>query len=174
MAKFAGVSARDITELRGAVLALKQVDRSIKNAINRATRSEVGAIWKDEVAGKVAGMPRVDQLVLGRGASVRPGNPFTAKAANSNRPLSGGLVPNQKAKGFEFGTDNREKTSTYTRKNRRNSGSHSVTRRTTRHLPQRHPNGRVIWPAAAETGPRVVSLWVQIIVREIHEAIEGK
>lgn len=174
MGKFTAASAKSVTELRGAVLALKAVDRPIRNAINRATRQEGNTIWRAEVGSRLSGMPRVDQLVLGRGARFVPGNPFTAKAATSTRPLSGGLVPNVRAKGFEFGTDNRERASTYTRRNRDGSGSHKVTRRTTRHLPARAPDGRAIWPAAAKAAPRLASMWVQTIVREIHNAIEGK
>lgn len=174
MGKFTAPSARTVAELRGAVLALKAVDRPIRNAINRTSRAEGNTIWREEIDSRVGGLPRVDQLVLGRGARVVPGNPITAKAATSTRPLSGGLVPNDKAKGFEFGTSNREATSTYRRRNRNGGGSHTVTRRTTRHLPARAPNGRVVWPAAAEAGPRLVSMWVQTIVRHIHEAIEGK
>lgn len=172
--KFAAVSAKSMTELRGAVLALKAVDRPIRNAINRATRQEGNTIWRAEVDKRAGGLPRVDQLVLGKGARFVPGNPFTAKAATSTRPLSGGLVPSRRAKGFEFGTDNRERTTTYSRRNRDGSGSHTVTRRTTRHLPKRAPNGRVVWPAAAKAAPRLTSMWVQTIVREIHNAIEGK
>lgn len=168
-----GVSVRNLPELRGAVLALKAVDRDIRNAINRATRRELGGIWKDELQGRVSRFPRVDQLVLGKGA-LRAGNPIRLKAATSTRPLSGGLVPNLKAKGFEFGTDDREHKTTYTRRNRRNGGTHQVTRRTMRHLPRRTPEGRVIWPAAAETVPRITSLWVQIIVKHIYDAAEGK
>lgn len=168
------VSVKNNAELRGAVLALKAVDRDIRNAINRATRRELNPIWQDELAGKVAGLPRVDQLVLGRGARVRAGNPVTLRAASSTRPLSGGLVPNLKAKGFEFGTDNRDATSTYTRRNRRNGGSHSVTRRTLRHLPARAKSGRAVWPAVSGTAPRLASLWVQIIVKTINDAAEGK
>jgi len=173
MAAFLGASARTVTELRGAVLALKAVDRTVRNEINRTTRAEGGTIWKDEIAGRLGGMPRVDQLVLG-GPRYKAGNPFSVSSATRTRALSGGLVPTARAKGFEFGTDNREKTSTYTRRNRDGSGSHTVTRRTTRHLPNRAPNGRVIWPAAAATGPRLTSLWVQTIVRIIHDALEGK
>jgi hypothetical protein len=162
-----------MVEIRGAVLGFKNAERKIKSEINKETRQVLGKIWKEEIEGRVAGMPRVDQLVLGKGASVKAGNPATLKAATSTRPLSGGLVPNDRAKGFEFGTDDRNKTSTYTRRSPKGK-SHSVTRRTTRHLPARAPEGRVIWPAFAETGPRIVSLWVQIIVRNLHEAIEGK
>lgn len=152
---------------------MKASDRTIKNAINRATRAELNPIWQDEIAQRVNSMPRVDQLVLGRGVRVKAGNPATVTAASSTRALSGGLVPNARAKGFEFGTDDREGTSTYSRRSPRGK-VHSVTRRTKRHLPNRTPKGRVIWPAFADTGPRITSLWVQIIVREIYDALEGR
>lgn len=168
------VSVRDLAELRGAVLALKAVDRDVRNAINRQTRATLNPIWREEIGRRANGLPRVDQLVLARGQRVKAGNPIELTAASSRRPLSGGLVPNLRAKGFEFGTDNREATSTYRRKNRRNPGTHTVTRRTLRHLPRRTPSGRVVWPAAAEAVPRLTSLWVQTIVKTILDGIEGK
>lgn len=167
------IAAKDVVEVRGAVLALKAVDRDIRNAINRETRAVLNPIWRDELAGKVAGLPRVDQLVLGQGR-VKAGNPIKLTAATRTRPLSGGLVPNLKAKGFEFGTDNRDATRTYARRNRRNPGTHQVTRRVLRHLPARAPSGRAIWPAASEVVPRLTSLWVQTIVKTIYDAIERK
>lgn len=168
----ARVSAGSLTELRGAVLALKATDRTIRSAIGKATRAELGTIWKQEVAGRVQGMPAIDQAVLGRGVRVKAGNPSTLIAAASTRPLSGGLVPDRDYAGFEFGTANRDQYSTYSRRSPKGT-VHQVKRRTTRHLPGRRREGRAIWPAFAETGPRLTSLWVQIIVREIYEALEG-
>ena len=49
-----------------------------------------------------------------------------------------------------------------------------VTRRTMRGMPAPRRQGRVVYPAWADTGPRLVSLWVQTIVRTIHNAVEGR
>lgn len=165
------IDPRSMAELRGIVLALKAVPREVRNEINKTTRGELNTIWREEMAERVGGMPHVDQLVLGKGARVKPGNPAQVIAASSRRPLSGGLIPDQRAKGFEFGTDDREKLRTYRRKNRRNGGMHTVTRRTRRQLPKRTPEGRAIYPAYARMGPRMISLQVQTIVRIINERL---
>lgn len=165
------VDARSLAELRGISLAMKAVPRDVRNAINRNVRAEATPIWKEELGRKTNALPHVDQLVLGKGTRVKAGNPTTLVAAASTRPLSGGLVPTQKAKSFEFGTDDREGTTTYTRRNRRTGGSHQVTRRTKRQLPVRSATGHAIWPAWAESGPRLVSLQVQTVVRIINESL---
>lgn len=40
--------------------------------------------------------------------------------------------------------------------------------------PRREPKGRVVYPAFADIAPRMVSLWVQIVVKSYHDAAEGK
>lgn len=47
-------------------------------------------------------------------------------------------------------------------------------RHTNHGLPQLKRSGRVVFPAFAEIGPRMVSLWVQIVVRTYADAAEGK
>lgn len=164
-------SAATNRTLTAAALALKLVPREVRNDINRTTRSILSPEWIKAVAKRTDAMPEIDQRVLGKGTRVRPGNPTTLLASTSTKPLSGGLVPNEFSRGFEFGTDKREKESTYTRTSPRGN-THQVTRRTTRHLPNRVRAGRAVFPAVAEIMPRLTSLWVQIVVRKIHEAHE--
>jgi len=49
-----------------------------------------------------------------------------------------------------------------------------VERRTMRGLPTRTPKGRVVYQAFADLAPRMVSLWVQIVVKKYAEAAEGR
>lgn len=156
-------------ELRAAALAMKAMPRELRSDINKFTRQTMAGPWKELVAAKQ--ITTQDKRIYA-GARIKAGNPPTATAATSKRKLSGGLVPAERWKGFEFGTDDREQTQTYTRKNRRNAGTHRVTRRTYRQLPARTPSGRVVYPAFAEIAPRMVSGWVQIIVRKTYEALE--
>lgn len=171
MPEFLAPSAATSETFRAVVLALKLVERDVRNDINRTTRSIVGPEWISAVKDKTGPMPSIDQKVLGKGTRIIPGNPLQLVASTSTRPLSGGLVPTEASRGFEFGTDKRDKFSTYDRRSA-NGGTHSVTRRTTRHLPNRVRRGRAIFPAVAEVMPRLTSLWVQIIVRKIYEAHE--
>jgi hypothetical protein len=168
---FLAPSAASSDTFRAVALALKLIDKDVRNDITRTTRSTLSPIWIGAVKSKVGGMPDIDQIVLVRGTRVRPGNPVQLLASTSRKPLSGGLVPDEYSRGFEFGTDRRDKESTYSRTSTRGN-THEVTRRTTRHLPNRVRKGRAVFPAVAETVPRLTSLWVQIVVRKIYEAHE--
>ena len=158
-------SAASSDTFRAAALALKLLPREVRNEINRMTRAEMNPEWRKIIGEKATS--KMDRLVLAKGARVAPGNPTVLIAASSKRPLSDGLVPDNRdiAAAFEFGTPDRNKKETYTRK-----GS-PVTRRTERQLPWR-TNGRVVYAAFAEIGPRLASMWVQTIVRKIMEAHE--
>ncbi|MFJ2353356.1 hypothetical protein [Glutamicibacter sp. NPDC087673] len=165
------VRAADLAELRGIILATKAAPREVRNAINREMRANLNPIWRESIKAKMAGLPDVDRTILGKGARVKAGNSAQLIAGNSTKALSGGLVPNRWAKSWEFGTYDREKKKTYTRRNRRNSGTHTVSRRTRRQLPALARQGHAIWPSAAESIPRVISLQVQTVVRALNEML---
>lgn len=155
-------------QVRAAVLALKRAGRDLRSDINKATRAEMTPVWKSLV--ESAARTSQDTAVLAKGARIKAGNPPAGQAATSRRALSGGLKPADNWQSIEFGAD-RNKTSTYTRKSK-NGGSHQVTRHASKQLPQRIRTGRVVYPALAQIGPRLASLWVQIIVRKYAEAAE--
>lgn len=158
-------------ELKAAVLSFKRVEQPIRRAVNTDMRQTMNPVWKAMIEGN-ARRGRQDQLVLGRGARIAGGNPPSFKAAQSSRRLSGGLVPAESWAGFEFGAAG-DSVTTYRRRSL-NGGSHDVTRHTERQLPARYRKGRVVFPAVAEIAPRVVSYWVQSIVRHVMQAAEGK
>ena len=166
-----GPTPESMAELQAAVLAMKVMDKELRSDVNKETRSQGNDIWRRELAGNAS--TTMDQLVLVKGGRVAAGNPPRLLGATSRRPLSGGLVPDSRGKGFEFGTKDRDKFKTYDRRSK-NGGSHKVSRRTRRQLPEFTAQGRVIWPAVASTMPRMVSLWTQTIVRKVHEKFEGK
>lgn len=157
-------------ELQAAVLAFKGADRDLQSEIRRATAQTMNPVWRGIV--QVNATTARDTRVLAQGARIRPGNPPTAIAATSRRRLSGGLVPVQAWQAFEFGAD-RNATTTYTRRSP-GGGTHQVTRRTKRQLPPRIRTGRVVYPAFAEIAPRMVSLWVQLVVKKYLDAAERK
>lgn len=164
------LSARGSRELRAAGLALKLVERPVRNSINRSMRQAMNPAWRGAVAERAH--TRLDQRVLNTGVRVAPGNPPTLVAAGSTRPLPGGLVPATDYYLDEFGAD-QNTIATYQRRNRKTAGTHAVRNRHTSHqLPARRREGRVVWPAAAELGPRLASLFVQTIVRGVYEAVE--
>ncbi|WP_053205842.1 hypothetical protein [Jiangella muralis] len=161
----------DHRELQAVVLALKAMDRSLARDIRRDTVKVMSPVWKSLVAERASW--HMDRRVIVPGTRIKAGNPPVMIAAASRRALSGGLIPVQSWSGFEFGSS-QSRTTTYTRRNRRSGGSHQVTRNTTRQLARRAPKGRVAYPAAKEIGPRLASLWVQTVVRRVHEAAEGR
>jgi hypothetical protein len=163
-------SARTVPLLRGVVLALKVVEKPVRAEISRETRGTLNPVWRSAVA-KHAGASRMDAAVFGKGARIAAGNPARAVAASSRRALSGGFVPDRDGRALEFGVD-RNKESTYPRRGK--NGTHQVTRHTRRGLPARNRRGRVVYPAFAEFGPRLTSMWVQIVVRNIHKALEER
>ena len=156
----------------GAVaLALKLIPRDVRNDINRTTRAELNPLWRSIVASHAH--TTLDSKVLAKGARVKPGNPTVLVAASSRRPLSGGLIPNESAAAFEFGTGSQNEVVGYQRKNKKSAGTHTVNRHTKRQIPRKH-SGRVVYSAFAEVAPRMASLWVQIVVRRIYEAHEKR
>ena len=161
-------SAASSDTFRAAALALKLIPRDLRNDINRETRRVLNPVWREAVNAEA--VTKVDKAVLAKGARVAPGNPTQLLAATSKRPLSGGLVPNDRdeAAALEFGSPDRNSTTTYKRK------GHDVTRRTERQLPWRQANGRVVYAAFAKIAPRIASLWIQTIVRRIYEAHEQR
>ena len=161
-------------ELQAAVLAMKAANRDLRSQINKATRRELGPIWKQEVASRLGGVRPLNAKLL-QTYRATSGNPPQALAAQSTRPVGrGALVPSRDYGPWEFGTANREAWSTYDRKNRKGSGHHKVTRRASRGLPHRRTEGRVVYPAFADAAPRMVALWVQLIVKLYNDAAEGK
>jgi hypothetical protein len=164
-------SAATSKQFAAVALALKLVERNVRNDINRETRATLNPVWRSVVNSNA--VSQMDRLVLAKGARVKPGNPTVLTAASSRRPLSGGLVPDEDARVWEFGSPKREKVKKYQRRNRAGSGSHTVTRHTSRQLPA-PDKGRVVYKSFAEIAPRLTSLWVQIVVRNIYEAHEKR
>lgn len=165
----------DNRELQASVLSFKAADRNLRKEINQRTRDTLNPVWRSVVADNLAGRDALTHSLLVGGVRIAAGNPAVAKAAQSRRAIGKGkrLIPTRDYFIAEFGV-NRDKKTTYQRKNRKGSGTHTVTRRVNAGKPRRVPEGRVVFPAFAEVGPRMVSLWVQTIVRTYHDAAEGK
>lgn len=167
------LSVKDHRELQATVLALKAADKTLRTDINRATVEVGNKIWQPIVAAHAT--THMDTKVLAVGARVKGGNPPVAMAANSRRPVGSDkrLVPATRWQGWEFGAVNRNAYSKYTRKSK-GGGTHPVERRTMTGMPARTPKGRVVYAAFADMAPRMVSLWVQLVVKKYNDAAERK
>jgi hypothetical protein len=162
----------DDSRLDAVIFGLKLVERDVRNQVNRSTRAELKPIWQEELARKLGqrGDPFTTAMI-GKGL-VSGGNPPTLRAATSRRPLKGGggLIPDVHYYLAEFGGRS-SLFSRYTRRSQ-NGGTHAVERRTMTGLPQSIAAGRVAYPAASQVAPRMASLWVQIFVRAVYQAVE--
>jgi hypothetical protein len=160
-------SAKSVKELKAVALGLKLLDKDIKRDISRSIREEISGAWKEEIAARL--VTKMDQKIYA-GARVAPGNPAKAMAGTSRRALSpDGLTPVEGVRAYEFGAPTRA-----THETTYDMDGTTVTRHTKRQIPKAVRAGRVAYAAWSKVGPRMVSLWVQIIVRNIHEKLEGK
>ncbi|KLN34571.1 hypothetical protein FB00_11225 [Cellulosimicrobium funkei] len=157
-----------IREARAASYALRRVDADLRKDINAQARGVLNEIWQGEVAER-SGHP-MDARVLQKGARVATGaRPYLA-AATSSRALSGGLVPSESWRAFEFGANRHERVA-YSRTSPKGK-RHQVIRKTKRQLPQKTKGGRVLYPAVAATAPRIFALWSQNAIRLVFEALK--
>lgn len=152
----------DDSAILATVLGFKLLAPEWRRQLNASARTVLAPEFKRAVDSHAR--TRTDQRVLVQGSRVTGGNPPVLVAASSRRRLSGGLVPDQDGAAQEFGTLDRNRRTTYTRKGRK------VTRRTRRQLPARVRSGRVVMPAVADVVPRITSLWVQQFVRLVYKA----
>lgn len=159
-----------LREFQAVVLALRLMGKDLRKDINKATRDDLNPVWKALVA--VEAQKYQDYKILTPGTRIVAGNPPSAQAASGNKKLSGGGTPNELGRAFEFGTPDRNAERSYSRKNSKTGGTHLVKRHTKRQLPYVTRQGRVVYPAFSMFAPRMVSLWVQMVVRKTHEAFE--
>ncbi|WP_263732558.1 hypothetical protein [Cellulomonas sp. SG140] len=164
------LSVRNHDELKAVVLAFTRLDKTLKRDINAQTRAVLGPVWQQEINARLR--TPMDSLVIGAGVRVKAGNPPVVQAAQSRKAIGGRLRPATDWAGWEFGSEGYRRT-TYTRKSK-NGGTHKVTRNTMKQMPPRYRTGRVAYPALAKVAPRMAALWVQTVVRAVHQAAEGR
>lgn len=160
-------------QLRAANKAFRRLPKDLKNDLRKWQRSEVGPIWKEEIATTRSAAPAMSQAAFKTGNRVKAGASIALVAGGSAKKLSGGATYSQLAKEAEFGSNRRNK---YTKYHRRSTTgkSFSVTRRTGRQLPEYRRGGYVVYPASIPTIKRIASLNVQVTTRKIYDAMEGK
>lgn len=147
-------------ELQAAILGMKRAERELRLDINKEARSELRPLWLEALRGHAETL--TDFRIIIDGARVAAGTrQVSLKAATSNRPRSGGLVPSRDFAAQEFGMRNHLKTFTTTSPLGKR---YQVTKVVGRQFPSRQRYGRVANAAASVVGRRLVAIWVRIIV----------
>jgi hypothetical protein len=164
------ISVMESRELQATVLALKQMDSTVRKAINAENRSQMVPEWREALATKAS--TSLEQRVLLGGTRVALGpERVTLMAATSTKKLSGGASPQEIAAAVEFGAEKRpQKISARSRKGK----PYTYERRINRQFKQRKKSGHVAYPAAAELAPRFAALYVQTAMKKMNDAFEGK
>jgi hypothetical protein len=164
------LDVRRSRELQAALLGLKQAEREVRLDINKDARRNLGPVWSEALHGFVE--TRLDERVIVKGARVAAGTrQVSLKAATSNKPLKGGLVPSRQWPGVEFGAHRRlAEISAKSRK----GNTYSYKRVVNRQLPGRVRNGRIAYAAASVVGTKLVAIWLETIVSNFREFAKVK
>jgi hypothetical protein len=164
------LSVLESRELQAVILALRGMQKGLRRAIFKATRSAIVPEWQQEL--RASATTHLEERVIAQGARADvSADRVTLKAAQSTRKLSGGVSPRDIGHAIEFGANWRrgEVQATSSR-----GKSYRYSRVLNKQLKPRRSAGYVAWPAAARLAPRFVSLWVQTTVRLTYEAFEGR
>lgn len=135
--------------LTAVILAMKLIAKTVRLDIYSEARRVLGPEWNGELMER--SHSALEEKVLVRGNSIRVGTQgFSVRAAASAKKLSGGLQPSTQWTGVELGASKGKP------------------------FRQRNRQGYVVFPAARSIGKRLVELWVQLIVKTMHDSFEGK
>lgn len=162
-------------ELQAVLLAMRSLEKDLAKQLRQQTKAVVGPEWTKAV--RENAQTRLEQRVLADTARVAVSNQnVTLKSAGVGKRLSGGLLPKESAYAVEFGADR------FQPGQGRTYGSTSIkgkkftvhNRNTVGQLRPRNKKGYVVYPAIADVIPKIASLWVQTIMRGLHEAFESR
>lgn len=157
-------------ELQGTILALRQMEPTIRKRVYAATREKIVPEWRQELAANAAG--HLEERVIAKGARMDvSATTLKFKAAQSKRKMTGGASPHDIGHAVEFGatwhrgtidaTSNRGKNYTYTRT-------------LNKQFKPRRQQGHLAYPAIGRLIPRFASLWVGITIKTMYDALERK
>lgn len=154
--------SRDLRRVRDA---LPELGADTLARIRSSSEQQLAAGWTEELAARpgynaqqrsiVASAPSI--LAYDGGLAVRTGG--MGKLGFLTRH-------------FEFGTLHQETFVTYTRKSPKGK-VHQVKRRTAKQIPTRSQTGWIAYPAASRWSMRAFSMFLQIVVKASHDAIDG-
>ena len=155
------VSAEAAEDFRAVRRAIDAAPDNLRRLLAATGAEQLSGAWRDELSKRPA-TPAQQKFILTGARTI---------------PHAGGLRvetgDGELARVFEFGTNDRDRFTTYRRRSPKGR-PHSVTRRTRRQIPQRRAGGYIAYPAANALGARAFSMWAQLIRKVTHEWMEGK
>lgn len=161
----------DTRALQAVVDANTRAPAELRKVMNAAGRQILIPAWKDELNQRGRGVQR---QVIHPGAYARAGfTGFTLVAGSGRKQLSGGGKPSELARPYEFGAT-RTHTTSYVGKSPTGTKYLVHKRHTQNQLPPRARKGYVAYPAGAAVLKRAVNLWIEIAVKVLADAMEGK
>lgn len=161
MIKFEG------SDLLKAVEALQSTDTTLQVEMQNEARDEIEAAWLPALAARSQNA-QDRAVIMGDARAVVSSTQVYLAAAQSETPLSGGLVPYTNWPAVEFGARTRK--ATFPQRSPKGK-VYSVTKMINRGLPNRQKYARIAYDAASEVGTRVVGIWYDAIVDRYKKAV---
>lgn len=150
------------TPLRTLMLAMRDLDSTVKRQIGAQTKRVVLPVWQEET--RLRGDTRLrSRLAQSATVGVTAQN-ITLKAGTG--PVSSTVSLPTIAKAVEFGNNPHVKERAVSKRGK------VFQRRRGNRFGAPSKTGHVVYPAARDAIPRIVALWVQTAARTIHETIE--
>lgn len=150
------IDVRKSRELQAVILLLKSAAAPARREMRAGARRELNKLWKPALQARARTRLQQQALVKGARGKVQS-DTFTMLAATSRRPLSGGLVPDARWPGVEFGMTPRKAEVTIRGKQRRQTVGKA--------FGAREKRGKVVYPVARAIAPKIVAAWVNGIVK---------
>ena len=144
------VSVLNSRELQAIIFATKAAPRTIASEVRKATRGTIAPEWTKAIRSRAHTDAETRVIVNTSKTRVSDQSVVLTSLSSRRKVLSGGLRPIEDGKGFEFGSHKAKQFRPFRRE------------------------GYIIYPAFAELVPRALALWVQTVLRVLHESLEGK
>lgn len=175
------IDVRSSDLLKAIILSVKAAPKNVQSNIKKYAKADIVPAWQQELEAQHA-TPLQQKLLVGTGRATVTNTTVNLRSGGVNAAVSGGLSTDTQGKsgggdqssyrGAEFGA-NQFLTVSY--KSRSKKGKEFVVhnRHTQKQFPAANKTGYVVYPAARKVIPRVAALWVQTVIRTLHEAFEG-
>ena len=165
------ISAFQSDDLLRLLVVMRSLPADVKKNIQKQNKAVAGPMWKEELQGYTD--TRMQAIVLLNTSRVlTSATNVRLQAGNVNRKLSGGMTYKQAAPLVEFGVPDRNEVRGIAGRSRKGK-QYTYKRRAMRQFAARKAKGYTAYPAATESIPRFMSLWIQTTIRTIGDSIKS-